>query len=86
MRIGKSKLALMATIALAVSAGVATSHATQSLAIGEHVALPGGYVRVPVQTADATGVAAAAFIVNFDSDLLVLTNVTAGGLGLKQAY
>jgi len=81
MRIGKSKLVRMAALALALSAMVATSQAAQILAIGEHPALPAGSVRVPVQMADAAGVATTAFIVNFDPDLLALSNVTTGGLG-----
>jgi hypothetical protein len=83
MRIGERKLVLMVALALAVwvGAAAATSHAAQILTIGEHAALPAGGVRVPVQMADATGVAATAFIVNFDPDLLALANVTTGGLG-----
>jgi len=81
MRIGKIKRVLMRTLVLAVWSALSTSHADQSLAIGEHAALPAGSARVPVQMADAAGVATTAFIVNFDPDLLSLTNVTAGGLG-----
>ena len=81
MRIGNIKRVLMVTLVLAVGSALSTSYAAQSLAIGEHAALPAGSVRVPVTMADAAGVATAAFIVNFDPDLLSLTNVMAGGLG-----
>jgi hypothetical protein len=64
-----------------VWASASIGQAAQSLTIGEHAALPGGDVRVPVTMADATGLAAAAFLVNFDSELLALTDVTKGGLG-----
>jgi|GEM_PF-1458864 len=71
--------------ALALAAMVSTSQAEEILAIGEHAALPAGNVRVPVLMADATGVATTAFIVNFDPDLLALTDVTTGGLGANFA-
>ena len=81
----KPGLRLRLTTALAVAvwlcASVSTSHATKTLAIGEHTAVPAGAVQVPVTMADATGVAAASFIVNFDPDLLTLTSVTTGDLG-----
>ncbi len=51
------------------------------LVIGEHAALPGSTVRMPVQLSDATGVASVAVVVNFDPALVALTNVTLGGLG-----
>lgn len=83
MRTGQTRLVLTTALAVAVwaCASVSTSHAAQSLAIGEHAAMPGGAVQVPVTLADAAGVAAVSFIVNFDPDLLALTNVTTGELG-----
>ena len=83
MRTGQTRLVLTTALALAVWAwaSVSTSYATKSLAIGEHTAVPAGAVQVPVTMADASGVAAASFIVNFDPDLLTLTTVTTGDLG-----
>lgn len=85
MSIGNIKRMLMRTLVLAVGSAFSTSYAAQSLAIGEHAALPAGSVRVPVTMADAAGVATTAFIVNFDPDLLTLTNVASGGLGASFA-
>jgi hypothetical protein len=62
-------------------ASASIGQAAQSLTIGEHAALPAGEVRVPVRMADAAGLASTAFIVNFDSELLTLTEVARGGLG-----
>lgn len=77
----KPRHAAALAVAVWLVAGVWTGWAAQTLSIGEHAALPAGDVRVPVTMADATSVAATAFIVNFEAELLALSNVTTGGLG-----
>ena len=83
MRLGQTRLGLSTALAVALWAWVtvSTAHATRSLVIGEHAAMPAGAVQVPVTMTDAAGVAAVSFIVNFDPDLLALSKVTTGGLG-----
>lgn len=73
---------LMSTlIGVALLLGSIGGTKAAGLVIGEHAALPGSTVRIPVRLSDASGVAAAAVVVNFDPALVALTNVTLGGLG-----
>lgn len=59
---------------------VATSRA-QSLDIAPHVGLPGGGVRVPVLVSNVPSLAAAALTLNYDPQVLTLTNVRSASLG-----
>ena len=79
----RNRLVLRVLFATAawVCASTSIGQAAPSLTLGEHAALPAGDVRVPVTMADATGLAATAFLVNFDAELLALTDVAKGGLG-----
>jgi len=81
MRTKLLRLKLIMALGVVIGSIVSTGHCAKSLTIGEYNTLPGSALRVPVTMPDATGVAAVAFIVNFDNDLLGLTNVTNGNLG-----
>jgi len=53
----------------------------EDLVIGNHAALADSTVRVPVTLPDASGIAAVALTINFDSEILSLESVTNGALG-----
>lgn len=59
---------------------VATARA-QSLYIGSHIGVAGGGVRVPVLVSNVPSLAAAALTLNYDLQVLTLTNVRSGSLG-----
>ncbi len=54
--------------------------AAPTVLMGEHVAPTGGYLRVPVQMTNVSGLAALTITVNYDAGLLALTDVSVGAL------
>lgn len=68
-------------VAVLVGLSFVCSAVAEDLVIGNHAALPGATVRVPVMVPDASGMASVALTINFDSEILSLEGVTNGGLG-----
>lgn len=53
----------------------------ENVCIGEHAALPGSFVNVPVMISNVTGLASASLVINFDPEILSVESVTNGSLG-----